>query len=173
MTENSNSYPVLRKIVKILYFVHLVIALAGAIYIILKHPQVVSSTISFAMLVIYGFMLIWALLLGFILIVRTLSFSYASNNKKQSAWLVSLWSLSSLPSPYSDYSRLIATTASTFRKSKYSSSIWQPLLGCWSSMRFSVASAVDRNTQIFYSSKTTCSKPTRRSSGSERSSMKV
>lgn len=55
---------------KILYFVHLVIALAGALYIILKHPQVVSSTISFAMLVIYGFMLVWALLLGFVLIVR-------------------------------------------------------------------------------------------------------
>ncbi len=83
--ENGRCSLLFRKIMQVFYFVHLIIALIFSVYIIAKYPKIVSPTITFIMIVIYGFMLIWALLLTFILIVTHSVFSYANNTKRQSA----------------------------------------------------------------------------------------
>ena len=50
-----------------------------------RYPALVSSTITFAMILIYGFMLVWLLLLSFILIVSWLPFRPANGRSERSA----------------------------------------------------------------------------------------
>ena len=77
--------PVCLSLLRAAYFTHLVLALAFSIYLLTRYPALVSSTITFAMILIYGFMLVWLLLLSFILIVSWLPFRPANGRSERSA----------------------------------------------------------------------------------------
>ena len=66
--EGENNH-CLRPIAKIVYFAHLILNVIFATYILIAFPRVVSPTITFVMLMLYGYMLIWVLLLNCIFIV--------------------------------------------------------------------------------------------------------
>lgn len=59
----------MRQGAKVVYFVHLVISAIFTTYILAVHPSVIAPTITFAMLLIYGFMMVWVLLINFAFIV--------------------------------------------------------------------------------------------------------
>lgn len=67
--EKKGVSPCLRKTITFVYFLHLVIALALGILIISQHREVTKPSITFATLLIYAFMLPWALAISFLLIV--------------------------------------------------------------------------------------------------------
>jgi hypothetical protein len=61
------------------------VALSLAVYSIVQHHEVTRPSVTFAMLLIYGFMLPWALILSFLLIVLPSLASYANSSRRQSA----------------------------------------------------------------------------------------
>jgi hypothetical protein len=51
------------------YNIHLIIALVFSTYILIKNPKAISPSITFVMLIIYGYMIVWNLLFSYLLIV--------------------------------------------------------------------------------------------------------
>ena len=70
MTDNTNTSNSTRpSLIKIIYSIHLILVLGYSIYLIAKFNQIVAPSITFAMIVIYGFMAVWLLIISFVLIV--------------------------------------------------------------------------------------------------------
>jgi hypothetical protein len=80
----------LKGLLKTIYIIHLVVSAIYSAYIIVKYPEVVSLSITFIMIVIYGYMGVWVLLIGFMLVVNRIKFSYANITKKQQYLVESL-----------------------------------------------------------------------------------
>jgi hypothetical protein len=90
MTDNTISKPIGQSLVKTLYFIHLLIALGYSIFLIAKYNEIISTTITFSMIVIYGFMAVWLLIISFVLIVAVIILRYAKNIREQCVLLVYL-----------------------------------------------------------------------------------
>jgi hypothetical protein len=69
LNEDAVDYQPLRTVAKVIYFVHLVLAALFATYLLISHPQVVSLSITFITVLIYGYMIVWVIVMNFILIV--------------------------------------------------------------------------------------------------------
>ena len=85
--DNSNKGQCARNAAKTIYFTHLILSTIFTTYILLTFPQVISPTITFIMLMIYGYMLVWVLVLNFIFIVTQI-LSRSAKNKSQLSALI-------------------------------------------------------------------------------------
>jgi len=86
MTDNNKEVsPFCQNLLRIFYFAHLLLALAFSVYLLLKYNNIISPTITFAMIVIYGFMAVWVLLISFILIVMLVLSRLARGRRGQCA----------------------------------------------------------------------------------------
>lgn len=79
----SSPNTLLKSLLKFTYTIHFILSFCFATFIIAKFPEVISTSITFVMLVIYGYMGLWVLLVGFLLVVRISSFSYARITRRQ------------------------------------------------------------------------------------------
>jgi hypothetical protein len=61
--------PTVKSLLKFAYTIHFIISVCLATFIILKFSEVVSTSITFVMLLIYGYMGVWVLFISFILVV--------------------------------------------------------------------------------------------------------
>ena len=85
MAEEQYQPHCVRKAAKIIYFSHLTLCAVFTTYILLVNPTVISFTITFVMLMIYGYMLGWVLLLNFIFIVALGLFRCARGRRRRCA----------------------------------------------------------------------------------------
>lgn len=83
MIVRTNAHPYLSRALKVVYLVHLVLVLAFTVYFISQHPHVVSFSITFSMLLIYGGMLLWSFLLTYLFIVNPTLCSSATARRRQ------------------------------------------------------------------------------------------
>jgi len=157
--DDTDYDPCYRQLAKCVYFLHLVVSAIFTTYIIITHHNVPSFTITFVMLVIYGYMLIWVLLLNFVFIVNMPPLSFSTNNRQLSALLAFLSSLSSSSSPFSGCFLSLTTTSCTPGRSIHSSYTWESSLCCSSCTKSSPA-ALAKNTRPTFSNPTTFRRPT-------------
>lgn len=72
-----------KSLLKTAYIIHFIISCVLTTYILVKFPEVVSATVTFVMLILFGYMGVWVLLIGFLLVVQILSFSCVEITWKQ------------------------------------------------------------------------------------------
>ena len=82
--ESENDH-CLRPIAKVVYFAHLILNTLFTTYILIAYPRVISFTATFFMLLIYGYMLLWVLLLNCIFVVLYVVCRCARNRRRQFA----------------------------------------------------------------------------------------
>ena len=85
--------PCYRQLAKSVYFLHLIVSALFTTYIIVTHHNVPSFTITFVMLVLYGYMIVWVLLLNFVFIVPVPTLRSSTSKRRRSASLA-YWSSS-------------------------------------------------------------------------------
>lgn len=85
LKEESPSPPstLFKSLLKFAYTIHFILSFCLVTFIIAKYPEVISASITFVMLVIYGYMGLWVLLVGFILVVRISPFRFAKTTRRQ------------------------------------------------------------------------------------------
>ena len=86
--DDTDYDPCYRQLAKTVYFLHLIFSALFTTYIIITHHNVPSFTITFVMLIIYGYMIVWVLLLNFVFIVSMGVCSCSTNRKLRCALLV-------------------------------------------------------------------------------------
>jgi hypothetical protein len=79
---NTPTNPIIKGLLRTIYVAHLVVSALFATYIIIDSPPVVSLTVTFVMLLIYGYMGVWVLLIGFLLVVSHFSLSCARTTRR-------------------------------------------------------------------------------------------
>jgi hypothetical protein len=70
-------------LLKFVYTIHFIVSFCFSTYIIAKFPEVISLSATFVMLLIYGYLGVWVLVVGFLLVVRISPFRCAKATRRQ------------------------------------------------------------------------------------------
>jgi len=81
--EKSASSPLTKQILTAVYIIHLIIIAVYTTFILFKYGPLITPSITFAMLIIYGYMGIWVLMVSFIFIVYLNIFRFLKNMRPQ------------------------------------------------------------------------------------------
>lgn len=160
MNNSKTESPKITKIIlRSLLTIHLIVIAAYTAFILVKHHEIFKLTITFVMLIVYGFMGVWVLLINSILMVVYVLFSVVGSNKRQCFSIVSIWN--------SLYSYFLFSHC--YPSAKMPNLIYQKcicLSYTWLSLRpyflytsWSHAYSMNRNTLIFYLNKMICHRP--------------
>jgi hypothetical protein len=58
-------------VAKLIFYSHLILSAVYASIIIAIHPYIISSTITFICVVVYGYMIVWVAIINLILLVKS------------------------------------------------------------------------------------------------------
>lgn len=68
--EKSTSRPLVKQLLTAVYLFHLVVIAIFTTCILVQHTDLIRASITFAMLILYGYLGVWVLIASFLLIVN-------------------------------------------------------------------------------------------------------